>query len=133
MSEFRTACKVSEVKEGEAKAIAIGNKIIALFRVQDRFFAIDDVCPHMGASLSEGEVEAGVVTCPWHAWRFRLADGAWADNPRLKTGSYPVRVVGDDVQIQVGSGIRDQGSGIRSQESGVSNQESEGGKESCSE
>ena len=48
----------------------------------------------MGASLSGGYVENGVVTCPWHAWRFRLADGAWADNPRIKIGCYPVRVAG---------------------------------------
>jgi nitrite reductase (NADH) small subunit/3-phenylpropionate/trans-cinnamate dioxygenase ferredoxin subunit len=41
------------------------------------------------------------VTCPWHAWRFRLADGAWADNPRIKIGCYAVRVVNDEIQVQV--------------------------------
>jgi nitrite reductase (NADH) small subunit/3-phenylpropionate/trans-cinnamate dioxygenase ferredoxin subunit len=55
----------------------------------------------MGASLSGGCVENGIVTCPWHAWRFRLHDGAWADNPRIKIGSYPVRVQGEQLQIQV--------------------------------
>ena len=54
----------------------------------------------MGASLSGGYVENGIVTCPWHAWRFRLADGAWADNPRIKIGCYPVRVEGGMVQVQ---------------------------------
>jgi nitrite reductase (NADH) small subunit/3-phenylpropionate/trans-cinnamate dioxygenase ferredoxin subunit len=101
MADFRTVCKVNELRQGEAKALAVGNKIVALFHVDGEFFAIDDVCPHMGASLSEGCVEEGIVTCPWHAWRFRLSDGAWADNPRLKTTSYPVRVVGDEVQIQL--------------------------------
>ena len=51
------------------------------------------MCPHMGASLAGGFVEDGIVTCPWHYWRFRLADGAWADNPRIKIGCYPVHVV----------------------------------------
>ena len=32
----------------------------------------------------------------------RLTDGAWADNPRIKIGCYPVRMVGDDVEIQLG-------------------------------
>jgi nitrite reductase (NADH) small subunit len=79
----------------------VGNRIIAVFRVNGQYHAIDDVCPHMGASLSSGYQEDGIVTCPWHAWRFRLADGAWADNPRLKIGCYPVRVEGDCIQIQV--------------------------------
>jgi nitrite reductase (NADH) small subunit/3-phenylpropionate/trans-cinnamate dioxygenase ferredoxin subunit len=55
----------------------------------------------MGASLSGGYVEDGIVTCPWHYWRFRLSDGAWADNPRVKTGCYRVQVVGDEIQLEV--------------------------------
>jgi nitrite reductase (NADH) small subunit/3-phenylpropionate/trans-cinnamate dioxygenase ferredoxin subunit len=55
----------------------------------------------MGASLSGGHVEDGCVTCPWHAWRFRLTDGAWADNPRIRIGSYPTRVVDGVVEVEV--------------------------------
>jgi nitrite reductase (NADH) small subunit/3-phenylpropionate/trans-cinnamate dioxygenase ferredoxin subunit len=55
----------------------------------------------MGASLSGGHLENGIVTCPWHAWRFRVTDGTWADNPRVKIPAYNVRVVGDDVQIEI--------------------------------
>jgi nitrite reductase (NADH) small subunit len=101
MSDYQTVCKVHEVKEGEGKTISLGNKLIALFVVAGHFYAIDDVCPHMGASLSGGYLENDIVTCPWHAWRFRVTDGTWADNPRVKTGCFPVRVVGDDVQIQL--------------------------------
>ena len=104
MSEFHTVCRLSDLTEGEGRTVVVGEKLIALFRTGDQLFAIDDVCPHMGASLSGGWVEDGVVTCPWHAWRFRLADGAWADYPRgkLGVGCYPVRVVGDEIQVEVG-------------------------------
>ena len=101
MSQFQTVCRVSDLVEGEGKTVEVGNKLIAVFRTGESYHAIDDVCPHMGASLSGGWVENGVVTCPWHAWRFRLADGAWADNPRIKIGCYAVRVEGDAVQVQV--------------------------------
>jgi nitrite reductase (NADH) small subunit/3-phenylpropionate/trans-cinnamate dioxygenase ferredoxin subunit len=101
MAEFHSVCRVDEVTEGEGKTVTVGPKLIAVFRVGDQYHAIDDTCPHMGASLSGGYVEEGIVTCPWHAWRFRLADGAWADNPRIKIGCYPVRVVGDTIQIAV--------------------------------
>ena len=102
MSEFRTVCRVQEVVEGEGKTVFVAGKLIAVFRMNGDYFAIDDVCPHMGASLSSGYVESGIVTCPWHGWRFRLADGAWADNPRIKIGCYPVRVVEDEIQVAAG-------------------------------
>jgi nitrite reductase (NADH) small subunit len=100
MSEFRTVCRVGDVKEGEGKAVELDKKLISLFLHNGTYSAIDDVCPHMGASLSDGYVENGTVTCPWHAWRFRLADGAWADYLKIKIGCYPVRVVGEEIQVQ---------------------------------
>jgi nitrite reductase (NADH) small subunit len=109
MGDFQTVCRVGDLGEGEALTAEVDGRLIAVFRHQDQFFAIDDVCPHMGASLSGGLVENGVVTCPWHAWRFRLADGAWADYPKIKIGCYPVRVQGDEVQVQVGSTPAEEG------------------------
>jgi nitrite reductase (NADH) small subunit len=100
MTNVHTVCNLQDLAEGDSKTVVVGNKLIALFRVNGQYFAIDDVCPHMGASLSGGEVQDGIVTCPWHAWRFRLSDGAWADNPRVKIGCYPVRVEGEQIQIQ---------------------------------
>ena len=101
MAEFTKVCRVADLADGEGITVTVGKKLIALFREDGRYFAIDDTCPHMGASLSGGYVENGIVTCPWHAWRFRLNDGAWADNPRIKIGCYQVRVAGDEVQVQV--------------------------------
>ena len=67
------------------------------------YSAINDLCPHMGASLAAGYVEDGGVTCPWHAWRFCIKSGTWLDNPNSKTRteSFPVRVVGHEIQVDV--------------------------------
>jgi len=100
MPEFQTVCKVGDLADGEGMTVTVGPKLVAVFREAGAFFAIDDCCPHMGASLSGGYVKDGIVTCPWHAWRFRLKDGAWADCPKVKIGCYPVRVEGEDVQVQ---------------------------------
>lgn len=100
MAEFRVICRTADVADGASRAFPVGDKLVAVFHRGEQYFAIDDVCPHMGASLSEGDVEDGVVACSWHGWRFRLADGVWADSPRVKIGCYPVRVVGDEVQIE---------------------------------
>ena len=104
MSEFRTVCRLHELKHGDGKTVIVNDKLIALFLDDSGCHAIDDTCPHMGASLAGGHLENGIVTCPWHAWRFRVADGTWADNPRIKIGSYPVRVEGDEVQVAVPEG-----------------------------
>ena len=101
MGQRVTVGKLEDIPEGGSAVVTVNQKDIAIFKVNGKFFALDDVCPHMGASLSGGYVEDGCVTCPWHYWRFRLADGTWADSPRIKTGSYPVHVVGDEVQLEL--------------------------------
>jgi nitrite reductase (NADH) small subunit/3-phenylpropionate/trans-cinnamate dioxygenase ferredoxin subunit len=98
---WRKVCRVGELAEGEGKTVTLGGKLIAVFHCRGQYHAIDDTCPHMGASLSGGYVEEGIVTCPWHAWRFRLADGVWADNPRIKIASYSVRIESDEVQVRL--------------------------------
>jgi nitrite reductase (NADH) small subunit len=100
MGVFRRVCRASELGEGQSRVVEVDGKLIALFCHGGQYFAIDDVCMHMGASLSDGTVEDAIVTCPWHGWRFRLTDGAWADSPRVRTGCYSVRLAGDDIQIQ---------------------------------
>jgi nitrite reductase (NADH) small subunit/3-phenylpropionate/trans-cinnamate dioxygenase ferredoxin subunit len=103
MADFQTVCKTSDLAEGVGRTVWVGEKPVAVFLVDGEYWAIDDTCPHMGASLGGGFLESGCVICPWHFWRFRVTDGAWADNPRIRIGSHAVRVVGDEVQVQLPS------------------------------
>jgi nitrite reductase (NADH) small subunit/3-phenylpropionate/trans-cinnamate dioxygenase ferredoxin subunit len=100
--DFITVAKVGTIPEGEGRSFQIGQRLIAVFLQHGRYYAIDDMCPHMGASLGAGYLDdAGIVTCPWHAWRFCVHDGKWADNPRLAVDSFQVRLIGDDIQVRV--------------------------------
>jgi nitrite reductase (NADH) small subunit len=103
MAEFQTIAKVGEIPAGEGRAYPIDGTIVAVFNVGGEYTAINDVCPHMGASLAGGYIEGNSVTCPWHAWRFSVKDGTWLDNPKSKIANacYPVRVVGEDIQIRM--------------------------------
>ncbi len=98
---FVAVAKAGCLAPGGATSIVIEDKVIALFRQGDEYFAISDICPHMGASLAPGHFENGVVTCPWHAWRFKVCDGTWCDNPVVRTDAYAVRVVGDEIQVRL--------------------------------
>ncbi|MCA9232536.1 MAG: Rieske (2Fe-2S) protein [Planctomycetales bacterium] len=102
MPKYVTVAKVGAVPIGQGATFPLGDRLVAIFNRDGTYFAIDDLCPHMGASLGAGELdEAGIVTCPWHAWRFDVCNGIWCDNPRLSIDSFPVRIEGDEIQVQL--------------------------------
>lgn len=96
---FVTVAKVDEIAPGCGGTFNVGERLVAVFNSDGEYLAIDDLCPHMGASLGAGQVEDGVVACPWHAWRFKVCDGTWCDNPRIKIDSFDIRIVGDEIQV----------------------------------
>lgn len=102
MTEFVTVAQVGAIAEGSGETFTVNDRLVAVFHQGGEYFAIDDLCPHMGASLGAGQVdETGAVVCPWHAWRFRICDGTWCDNPRIQIDSFPVRVEGNEIQVCV--------------------------------
>lgn len=101
MAEFTTVAKVGDIPEGTGQAYAVNGRMVAVFNEGGKYSAIDDFCPHMGASLAGGHLQQGVVTCPWHAWRFDVCDGTWCDNPKIKIDAFEVRVEGDEIQVLV--------------------------------
>jgi len=103
MTAFETVARVGDIPEGQGRAYPVNGRMVAVYLIDGAYHAILDACPHMGASLAGGYVEGGVVTCPWHAWRFCVRDGTWVDNPKaaVRTTTFEVRVVGDAIQILV--------------------------------
>jgi len=101
MADFTTVAQVGAIPSGQGMAFNVGGRMVAVFNDDGNYQAIDDMCPHMAASLAGGHYEDGVVTCPWHAWRFRTDDGTWCDNPKLKVDTFEVRVEGEEIQVKV--------------------------------
>jgi len=65
-----------ELKPGDRKSVFIDDEPVLLVRVDDAYYAIDDVCTHDGQPLTDGPVEGTEITCPRHGARFDLATGA---------------------------------------------------------
>lgn len=104
MSEFQTVAKVGDIPEGEGRCFPVNGTMVGVYQHQGEYFAMNDFCPHMGASLSESPVaEDGSVMCPWHAWCFSIKDGTWMDNSKsgIKSPTYPVQLDGDNIQVDV--------------------------------
>lgn len=74
-THFVPLARLDDLKSGEVRAIELAGASIALFRTGDQLHALDDFCPHSGGPLSDGVLEDGCVTCPWHGARFELATG----------------------------------------------------------
>jgi len=54
---------------------------VALYHVGSRLYAVEDRCPHAGATLSDGEVEGSIVTCPRHGSQFDVCSGERVRGP----------------------------------------------------
>ena len=87
--------------DGGGRTLELEGRRVALFLHEGEVRAIEDSCPHMGASLGMGVALAGEVTCPWHGWHFRLADGCNTDGLDARVGVLPVRQHADG-SLEVG-------------------------------
>lgn len=90
---------VSEVKPGLSKAYKIGDKTIALFNEGGQFYALDDACPHRGASLAESICKNGKVYCSWHLFDFDLKTGECGAIPDFPVQTYEVKIEGEEIFV----------------------------------
>ena len=99
MAEFVRIVGTDDVKPGHGMVADINGKSLAVFNVDGQFHVIDNTCVHRGGPLGEGELEANVVTCPWHGWQYAPADGQSPPPFNEKNPTYRVRVVGRRVEL----------------------------------
>ncbi len=103
MSEFVTIATTAEIGPGERLVVEIGRHWVAVFNVDNTYYAVRDVCTHDDGPLAEGKLYGCEIECPRHGARFDLRTGAVTAPPAVRpVPIYAVRVVGDEVQIEVG-------------------------------
>ena len=101
MAQFTTVAKVGDIADGDLVSFEVGTVQVAIANVGGSFFGFGDVCTHMGCSLSAGELNETTVTCPCHGSEFDVTTGAVLRPPADESvPAYPVRVQGDDIQVQ---------------------------------
>jgi nitrite reductase/ring-hydroxylating ferredoxin subunit len=106
--DWITVLSDSELPEGARRVVETGKRSILLMRHAGQVHAIEARCPHLGASLQNGEITSvGTIICALHHSEFDLKTGAvksWASWPpvvgpflgairrRRPLAVYPVRV-----------------------------------------
>ena len=103
MARFVKVGNTSEFQDLEAgRLVDAGGQAIAIFDLGGNYYAIENTCPHRGGPLAEGEMDGEEVICPWHGARFNIKTGATLSPPAQRgVKSFPVRVTGDDVEIEI--------------------------------
>ncbi len=97
-----TTVHLDELHESQPHRVVLDGQPILLTKIDGEPHAISDVCPHNGASLSEGIIKDGCVTCPWHLWRYSLHDGHKQGSTDTRVEVYGTRLTAEGwVEIEV--------------------------------
>jgi 3-phenylpropionate/trans-cinnamate dioxygenase ferredoxin subunit len=92
---------VDDVENGQHRVVDIDDTEVVIFKVDNDFFAIENVCSHDGGEIASGDLENGEIICPRHGARFCIKTGDVKSPPAYEgVESYAVRTENNIVQIQ---------------------------------
>jgi len=95
----------SEILEDEPIAVKVGDKHIGLYLLDGEIYAMDNVCSHEFAILTDGFMEGKCIECPIHQAQFDIRTGKAMSAPaEVDIATYPVKLEGGDVLV----GLRDE-------------------------
>lgn len=96
---WRTVARIGDLQPSGVIAVTVDGIEMVLGRDGDHYFAAQRRCVHQGGDLADGIISRGHLICPQHAWRFATATGRHAEASEFCLVTYPVRVVGDAIEI----------------------------------
>ena len=105
MSATVRVCRVDELPLEGAKLLSLQGREIALIKHQQRFYAIENYCPHIGGPLGLGQVKNGIITCPWHRFRFDLRTGRSVTNPAMSARMCAVVIDGENLLLETDAAV----------------------------
>ncbi|MGE0022175.1 MAG: NifU family protein [Hyphomicrobium sp.] len=99
--QWHFAAKLSDVPEGGIKALLLEGEKVLISRRGSIVTCFQNACAHLGLALDDGEVEDGVITCPYHGFRYDLSSGECLTAPAVQLQPHAVRVVGSRIEVRL--------------------------------
>jgi naphthalene 1,2-dioxygenase ferredoxin component len=94
------ALPVSALSEYGVAGCEVGGQRMALYAVDDQYFATSDICTHGAARLSDGYLDGDLIECPLHQGLFNVRTGAAAGAPcSVAVASFPVKQIDGDLYV----------------------------------
>jgi nitrite reductase/ring-hydroxylating ferredoxin subunit len=103
MENYVRAAKLDDVRNAGRLVVAIAGHTLLLISVDDKIYAVDNRCPHMGFPLSRGTVKDCILTCDWHYARFDLMSGGTFDSWADDLPAFPVQIRDGEVWVDLGT------------------------------
>lgn len=101
MARFVKVTRLGKLREGKGSTFTVGGREVALFLVNGKIHAVENLCPHQHIPvLDEGCIAGTILTCPMHGWQFDLSTGL-AVNAGSRLTEFEVRIVGGDVHVAI--------------------------------
>ena len=115
MGKLTRLANINDLTEGSTKKFQVQGIDVLIARIEGKYYAAQNKCPHFGGDLSKGKLEGTIVTCPRHSSQFNLTDGSvvrWLKGAVLisaigktlkspqKPNTYNVKVEGQDIMVE---------------------------------
>jgi metal-sulfur cluster biosynthetic enzyme/nitrite reductase/ring-hydroxylating ferredoxin subunit len=105
MAEFVRVADVADLPDPGKLLVEVEGEVVALFHVEGRFHAIDDICTHDGGTLADGELVGHKIACPRHGAKFDIRTGAALSMPAVRpTRCHDAKVEDGGVWVRLGTG-----------------------------
>ncbi len=101
MTRYIPVSPLAGIPVDRGRPVFVDGKVIAIFRVGDQVYALDDSCPHNGSSLAGGKLEGAFVQCRAHGLRFDVRTGRMRGVDGFCAKSYPARIVDGTVEVDI--------------------------------
>jgi nitrite reductase (NADH) small subunit len=102
VTEFQAVGHITDFTPGQGKMVTVNGRHVALFRLGDEFYAIDNLCLHKAGPLCEGFIDGNdVVTCPWHGWSYEIRTGTLVQDPRVGVSKHEVRIEDEVIAVRL--------------------------------
>lgn len=89
------------IPPGQAIVVRAAGREVAVFNLSGDLVAVDHRCPHRRGPLADGVVKDGVLTCPWHWYRFELATGRCVNASGLRLRRHLILEVDGQTYVRV--------------------------------
>jgi nitrite reductase/ring-hydroxylating ferredoxin subunit len=100
---FVRVARIADVPKGRMLEVNVGTRSIVLCHTREGWYAVDNICTHAYAKLSEGRLRKTRLICPLHGGSFDCRTGTAIGPPAVvPLVSHAVRLTGEDVEIAVG-------------------------------
>ena len=116
MGKLIRVASVDDLPEGTMKKYHVEDKEVLIAKVEGKYYATQNKCPHFGGDLSKGKLEGSIVTCPRHGSQFNLTDGGvvrWLKGTGIissigktlkspqKLTTYDIKIEGQDIMVEI--------------------------------